>query len=466
MLRIFRHYIPLPTIVVSTVEIIFIFLTFYLSLSRDPAMTSASNQSIYYSLGFAILIFIVMVALGLYNRSIFGKHREMLIRIVLSFCFVLPVFLIAMESIGRYLPKIAVPAPETYLPGMLLGLISVAGTRFLILPMADVRALKKRVLVIGVGDLARRIERLLSSNPNQGFLVVDFVRLSTETPCSVLSYLDEKKLPNGHTLTHIAEEKLVDEIVIATRDRRGLPIDALLDCKLKGITITEYLTFWERENGQIDLEALQPSWLFFSDGFRMNWFPNLIKRLFDVVVSLVFLTLTLPVIGLTAIALRLEGAGPIFYVQERVGLNGRRFPLMKFRSMSANAETDGVPRWATANDQRITHVGALIRKTRIDEIPQVINVLRGDMSFIGPRPERPFFVETLMKEIPYYNERHRVKPGISGWAQINYPYGASVEDARQKLTYDLYYVKNRSLFLDFVILLQTARVILWPEGVR
>jgi sugar transferase (PEP-CTERM system associated) len=282
----------------------------------------------------------------------------------------------------------------------------------------------------------------------------------------VLSYLDEKKLPEGHTLTHIAEEKLVDEIVIATRDRRGLPIDALLDCKLKGITITEYLTFWERENGQIDLEALQPSWLFFSDGFRMNWFPNLIKRLFDVVVSLVFLTLTFPVIGLTAIALRLEGAGPIFYVQERVGLNGRRFPLMKFRSMSTNAETDGVPRWATANDQRITRVGALIRKTRIDEIPQVINVLRGDMSFIGPRPERPFFVETLMKEIPYYNERHRVKPGISGWAQINYPYGASVEDARQKLTYDLYYVKNRSLFLDFVILLQTARVILWPEGVH
>ncbi|MBV8652069.1 MAG: TIGR03013 family PEP-CTERM/XrtA system glycosyltransferase, partial [Alphaproteobacteria bacterium] len=277
-------------------------------------------------------------------------------------------------------------------------------------------------------------------------------------------YLDENSLRN-QSVAQLADEKFVDEIVIASRDRRGLPIDDLLDCKLKGINITEYLTFWERETGQIDLEALQPSWLFFSDGFRMDWLPILLKRLFDVVMSLIFVVLTLPVILVTALAIRLEGPGPIFYVQERVGLYGRRFKLMKFRSMSVNAESDG-PRWAANNDQRITRIGAMIRKTRIDEIPQILNVLRGDMSFIGPRPERPFFVETLTKEIPYYSERHRVKPGISGWAQINYPYGASVEDAREKLTYDLYYVKNRSLFLDFVILLQTARVVLWPEGVR
>ncbi len=450
MLRIFRHYIPLPTIVLSAVEVAFVFFTFYVFHLRSARHAASQHQNLYYSLGFAFSIFMMMVALGLYNRAIFGKHREMLIRIVLSFCFVLPIFIVAMGVIGHYIPWALPPSPETYLPGMLLGLISVTGTRFLILPMIDVGALKKRVLVIGVGELARRIERLVADNANRGFLVVDYIRFGSEAPCIAPRFFDEGRLPEGYPLAQFADEKLVDEIVIATRDRRGLPIDDLLDCKLKGITITEYLTFWERETGQIDLEALQPSWLFFSDGFRMNWFPNLIKRLFDIVVSLVFLSLTMPVMAMTALAIRLEGPGPIFYVQERVGLNGRRFPLMKFRSMSVNAETDGVPRWAAAND----------------EIPQVINVLRGHMSFIGPRPERPFFVETLAKEIPYYNERHRVKPGISGWAQINYPYGASVEDARQKLTYDLYYVKNRSLFLDFVILLQTARVILWPEGVR
>jgi sugar transferase (PEP-CTERM system associated) len=297
------------------------------------------------------------------------------------------------------------------------------------------------------------------------FVVVRFVRVNAEAPRVRSAYVDKEQLTQGRTLARLCEDHYVDEIVIATRDRRGLPIDDLLDCKLDGVNIVEYLSFWEREKGQIDLDALQPSWLFFSDGFRMSWFVNSVKRSFDVLVSLLFLTATAPVIAATAIAIRLEGKGPIFYVQERVGLGGRPFNLMKFRSMSVNAEQEG-PKWAAANDQRITRIGAFIRKTRIDEIPQVINVLRGDMSFIGPRPERPFFVQTLIQEIPYYAERHRVKPGISGWAQINYPYGASVEDAWQKLTYDLYYVKNRSLFLDMVILLQTARVVLWPEGVR
>lgn len=465
MLRIFRHYIPLPTLAISALEIFFLFSAFYIYHFKSGYISGSGQQNFYYSLGFAVAIFMMMFSLGLYNRPIFAKYREMLIRIALSFCFMLPIFMLVTGVINRYLPNAAAPSNETYLPGMLLGLFAVTGTRFLILPMIDVAALKKRVLVIGVGDLARRIERLVSSHANRGFFVVEFVRFGNEGPCIGSKYLDVNSLP-GQSIAQLAEQKFVDEIVIASRDRRGLPIDDLLDCKLKGISITEYLTFWERETGQIDLEALQPSWLFFSDGFRMNWLPLVLKRSFDIVVSLVFVVLTAPVIAVTAAAIRLEGPGPIFYIQERVGLNGRRFPLMKFRSMSVNAETDGVPRWAANNDQRITRIGALIRKTRIDEIPQILNVLKGDMSFIGPRPERPFFVETLAKEIPYYSERHRVKPGISGWAQINYPYGASIEDAREKLTFDLYYVKNRGLFLDFVILLQTARVVLWPEGVR
>ena len=395
MLRIFRHYIPLPTIAISAVEILFLFSAFYIYHVKSVPSPDLNSSDGYYSLGFSVSIFIMMFSLGLYNRPIFARYREMLIRIVLSFCFMLPIFMLFTESISRYIPGAAAPSHQTYLPGMLLGLFAVTGTRFLILPMINVGALRRRVLVVGVGDLARRIEQLVSSHANRGFLVVEFVRFGNESPCIGSKYVDEKQLQKGQSLAALSEAKVVDEIVIASRDRRGLPIDDLLDCKLKGVNITEYLTFWERETGQIDLEALQPSWLFFSDGFRMNWFPNLLKRLFDVFVSMIFVILTAPVIAVTAAAIRLEGTGPIFYVQERVGLNGKRFRLMKFRSMSVNAETDGVPRWAAKNDQRITRIGALIRKTRIDEIPQILNVLRGDMSFIGPRPERPFFVETL-----------------------------------------------------------------------
>jgi sugar transferase (PEP-CTERM system associated) len=466
MLRLFRHYVPLPTIAFAAVELFFLFWSFYVYHSRAARSYGTEAGSVGLSAAFAFSVFVMMFSLGLYSRVIFVRRREMLMRIVLSFCFVAPLFIAGVAIASPYLAPAIPWSQESFLPGMLFGLFAIAGTRFLLLPMINVGALKRRVLIIGVGDYARRIEQLVAANANRGFLVVDYLRLANEAPRIRSNYIDHRRNLGGRSIAQIADEKLVDEVVVALRDRRGLPAGDLLDCKLSGINVSEYLTFWERETGKIDLEALNPSWLFYSDGFRANWYTNLVKRLFDIVVSLIAVAVTLPIIALIAAAIRLEGAGPIFYAQERVGLNGRRFRLMKFRSMSVNAETDGVPVWAATNDQRITRIGALIRKTRIDEIPQVFNVLRGDMSFIGPRPERPFFVETLMKEIPYYNERHRVKPGISGWAQINYPYGASVEDAREKLTYDLYYVKNRSLFLDLVILLPTARVVLWPEGVR
>jgi sugar transferase (PEP-CTERM system associated) len=466
MLRLFRHYVPLPTIAFAAVELLFLFWSFYVYHSRAARSFGIESGSVTLSAAFAFSVFVMMFSLGLYSRVIFVRRREMAMRIVLCFCFVAPLFIGGVAIASPYLAQPLPWSHENFLPGMLFGLFAITGTRFLILPMINVGALKRRVLVIGVGDFARRIEQLVAANANRGFLVVDYLRVANEAPRIRSNYIDHRRSLGGRSIAQIADEKFVDEIVVALRDRRGLPTEDLLDCKLGGINVSEYLTFWERETGKIDLEALNPSWLFYSDGFRTNLYTNLVKRLFDIVVSLIALAATLPIIALIAATIRLEGSGPIFYAQERVGLNGRRFRLMKFRSMSVNAETDGVPVWAAANDQRITRIGALIRKTRIDEIPQVFNVLRGDMSFIGPRPERPFFVETLMKEIPYYNERHRVKPGISGWAQINYPYGASVEDAREKLTYDLYYVKNRSLFLDLVILLPTARVVLWPEGVR
>ena len=465
MLRIFRHYVPLTTVALALVEIGLIFGVFVLSyrLHFPDAAEIPREVATYVSAAWAGLIFLPMFSLGLYNRALFSRRRDMAVRILLSFFLTIPIYLAAAPWLYSLFPDSGgIEFRFPFIRGMALGLLAIALSRFFVLPLISIETLKRRVLVLGIGDLAAKIESLAEGGR---FVVVGYVRVNPEAPRIRGRWLEAEPGTARSSIAQIADQNFVDEVVVATRDRRGLPVDDLLDCKLDGVNIIEYLSFWEREKGQIDLDALQPSWFVFSDGFVFHWFPHFLKRLFDVVVSFLFLLLTAPVMAAAMLAIRLESAGPIFYVQERVGLNGRRFRLMKFRSMAVNAENDG-PRWAATNDQRITRVGAFIRKTRIDEIPQVINVLRGDMSFIGPRPERPFFVDALAKEIPYYLERHRVKPGISGWAQINYPYGASVEDARQKLTYDLYYVKNRSLFLDLVILLQTARVVLWPEGVR
>jgi sugar transferase (PEP-CTERM system associated) len=277
----------------------------------------------------------------------------------------------------------------------------------------------------------------------------------------------DREVRGNLSLAEVAANERIDEIVVALDERRGsLPVKALLNCKLNGIAVTDYSTFWERETCKMDLDALHPSWLIFSDGFVGGSVQLLVKRLFDVAASLLLLLWSLPVLAVTALAIRLDSAGAIFFRQERVGHNGKPFKLVKFRSMRPDAEKDGVPKWADVNDKRVTRIGALIRKTRIDEIPQILNVLRGEMSFIGPRPERPYFVAKLEEVIPYYRERHRVKPGISGWAQLNYPYGASTEDAKEKFQYDLYYIKNCSLFLDLIVLVQTVRVVLWPVGAR
>jgi len=239
----------------------------------------------------------------------------------------------------------------------------------------------------------------------------------------------------------------------------------LLHCKIAGIDVVDYLTFWERETRKVDLDSLQPSWLIFSDGFRQGRLIDAGKRVFDLAVAFALLVIVLPVVLGAALAVFFEDGAPILYRQERVGRDGRLFTLLKFRSMRRDAER-GAPQWARSGDPRMTRVGAVLRQFRVDELPQLVNVLKGDMSFVGPRPERPYFVEELGKSIPFYRERHSVKPGISGWAQVNYPYGASLEDARQKLAYDLYYVKNRTLFLDFLILVQTVRVVLFTEGAR
>jgi sugar transferase (PEP-CTERM system associated) len=268
------------------------------------------------------------------------------------------------------------------------------------------------------------------------------------------------------SLSELAEDLRSDEIVVACEDRSALPVDELLECKLRGIQVIDALDFWEREAGVVEVARGAGAWLALSEGLILRPARRRAKRVIDVAISLAFLTFVSPLCLLVALAISLDSPGPVFYRQERVGLNGAIFKAWKFRSMRVDAESDGAPRWAGSRDDRVTRVGQFIRKVRIDEIPQVLNVLAGEMSFIGPRPERPFFVEQLKKQIPYYDLRHRVPPGITGWAQVNYPYGASVEDARRKLAYDLYYLKRNGLVLDLIILLQTVRVVLFAHGGR
>jgi sugar transferase (PEP-CTERM system associated) len=324
--------------------------------------------------------------------------------------------------------------------------------------------LVRRVLVFGAGEHALAVRRALDrSDPNA--YIVGFYPSPTEEMVKVPT---DRLLSNARSLTDTARSLKVDEIVVALSERRGgaMPLRELLDCKLYGVKVLDLASHFEQTLGQIRLDALRAGWLIFGDGFRQGFFRTTIKRLFDIAFAGLLFVAALPVMILAMLAIAFESGFPIFYRQERVGINGRLFNVIKFRSMRTDAEKDGRPRWASGNDSRVTRVGRFIRKTRIDELPQLLNVLKGDMSLVGPRPERPFFVDQLTREIPFYAVRHSVKPGVTGWAQVRYHYGSSVEDSAEKLQYDLYYVKNHTLFLDLVVLFETVGVVLTGKGAQ
>jgi sugar transferase (PEP-CTERM system associated) len=323
---------------------------------------------------------------------------------------------------------------------------------------------RRKVLVYGSGVQAQSIAALRRRVDQRGFRIVGFVQVPEE-PVEVAP---ERLVTAGGSLRQLARQLEADEIVTAMDDRRrNFPLGELLECRLDGIEITELVTFLERETGKVHIDVLNPSWLIFGAGFRRDALRRYSERIFDVVASTLLLLAASPIMLLTALAIVLESGprAPIFYRQKRVGFRGSEFDVVKFRSMRVDAEKNGAV-WATDNDSRVTRVGTVIRKLRIDELPQILNVLKGDMSFVGPRPERPEFVKQLSESIPYYNERHWVKPGITGWAQLCYPYGASERDAIEKLQYDLYYVKNHSLLFDIMVLAQTAEVVLLGKGAR
>jgi sugar transferase (PEP-CTERM system associated) len=297
---------------------------------------------------------------------------------------------------------------------------------------------------------------------------VSLVGFYPTTSSALLSVASDRVLSTTHSLEDTISRMRVQEVIVAVHDQRGasLPVTQLLNCRVRGTLVTDLSGFFERVTGEVPVDSLKASWLIYGDGFRQGWSRRFMKRSFDMIASSVLLLISGPVMALAAVAIFLEGGRPVIYRQERVGLGGRPFSVLKFRSMCTDAERDGVPKWAASGDARITRVGRLIWRTRIDELPQIFNVLKGEMSFVGPRPERPFFVQQLSEQVPYYGVRHTVKPGLTGWAQVRYSYGASVEDSVRKLQYDLYYVKNHSVLLDLMILFRTFRVVLTGEGAR
>jgi sugar transferase (PEP-CTERM system associated) len=347
----------------------------------------------------------------------------------------------------------------------LFSLIGAGISRGVLVRMRDESLFKRRVLVYGVGQRTAAISSLRRRSDRRGFEIVGFVQPDGES----VAVPPERILDASAGILELCARLDVHEIVVAMEDRRrGFPILGLLECRLAGMEVTELLTFLERETGRVRIDVLNPSWMIFGDGFRRDPLRLFSSRALDLVASAILVILSLPVMLLTMAAIKLEDGwrSPIFYGQARVGLGGQTFTVLKFRSMRTDAERDGQAQWAQKSDPRVTRVGAIIRKLRIDELPQILNVLTGHMSFVGPRPERPQFVAELAQKIPYYVQRHCVKPGITGWAQLCYPYGSSEQDALEKLQYDLYYIKNNTLLFDLAILVQTAEVVFMGKGAR
>lgn len=410
---------------------------------------------------FMIAIMLGLTAMGLHQAHLRESWFGILARQVVGFALgwvglVIVYYLIPMLQMGRGLLLIA----------LIVGFVLLAIVRWLFNQVVDISVLQQRVLVLGAGKRAAIIpQRMRRRADRRGFKLIGFVARADE---EIVVPPEQVLVPDGE-LDQWAFRQDVDEIVVAVDDRRGgLPMDALLSCRQRGIAVTDLSTFIERESGRLQLSLTDPSWLIFSDGFNASSWRQLSKRGFDILMALGLMVPSLPLMILTAMAIMLESGPrqPLLYRQQRVGGRGRLFNVIKFRSMRTDAEADGVARWASKDDNRVTRVGRFIRKARLDELPQLWNVLRGDMSFIGPRPERPEFVDKLSAEIRYYQLRHAVKPGLTGWAQLRYPYGASVQDAEEKLKYDLYYVKNHHLLFDLAILIQTVEVILFGRGAR
>ncbi|MEM7688435.1 MAG: TIGR03013 family XrtA/PEP-CTERM system glycosyltransferase [Pseudomonadota bacterium] len=461
MIRLFKHYIPHAVLLLGLLDLALLVVASEMAwqlrasqIGMDPGPADGRWIPL---VGSAAVVWIAMISVGVYGplalRSLRFAGARLLVAISLGIIALVVIdFLLPGQTFWR----------STLLYAMGFSVLVLVFDRLLLNSFLGSSAFRRRVLVLGAGDRAQRL-RALGDRPESGFAIVSYIAMS-EPERVVEEAIAREAI---HDLGRFVENLGVSEVVLALQERRNsLPLKDLLRIKTKGVHVNDFSSFLERETGRVDLDSVNPSWMIFSDGFSSGrMLSSAVKRLFDIIASLILLTLTFPIIALFALIVKLDSKGPAFFKQERVGLFGESFYLIKLRSMTTDAEKDGA-KWASENDPRVTRVGRFIRKVRIDELPQTWCVLMGQMSFVGPRPEVPQFVDDLQEEIPFYGERHMVKPGITGWAQINFPYGASIEDSRKKLEYDLYYAKNYTPFLDLVTLLQTVRVVLWPEGAR
>lgn len=467
-IRIFKHYLPIPYILLAMVEYWLLIAAVYVAVQlRFPHETiryfDLTDPFLHQSAVFAFIMLCCTLSLGVYEAKLREGFSGVAVRSVVSFfllgsaALTILYYIFPYLQMGRGILSIAV----------VLSLLFCLVSRALFFLIVDSSGLRRKVLVLGTGSRALEVQNLVEApGRNSSCTLVGFVPADSHAT----GVSPERTIEAGEHLLTFCQSNHIDEVVVALDERRknmggGLPIDALLDCKLAGIEVIDAIGFCERELGRIEVNHLDPSWMLYSEGFRYSGFRDFSKRVFDIVISLILLAIVWPFMILTALAVFIDDGAPVLYRQTRVGLNGKHFDLFKFRSMRKDAEKNGAV-WAKQNDDRITRVGAFIRNTRLDELPQIYNVLTGDMSFVGPRPERPEFVGDLSTKIPFFKERHRVKPGLMGWAQLKYPYGASVEDAAQKLRYDLYYTKNHSLLLDILIVIQTVEVVLLGKGVR
>jgi sugar transferase (PEP-CTERM system associated) len=461
MVRIFRHYVPLAALRGAAFDLLLLLLLMLLAVAYqvgglDRAVPVAGGHAMSLAAAMAMLT----GASGLYHHNQHASLARSCARALLVLLVALP---LAWLIFGLL--------PAGFANREIVQFTALAGVSALITRRVFVAhststavGIRTRILIYGAGPAASVVGATLRhADPNAN--IVGYMAGSNESEIAVPAA--DVLAPRG-TLRETAEYLGVDEIVVALTERRSgsMPLRQLLDCKLSGIKVHDLNTHFEKTLGQIRIDYLNASWLIFGDGFNQGTLRTFVKRVFDIFCALLLILVSAPAMLVAALAIKLESRGPVFYRQERVGLEGKSFMVTKFRSMRTDAEKDGKPRWASKNDDRVTRVGQFIRRTRIDELPQLFNVLNGEMSLVGPRPERPFFVEQLTQEIPFYAVRHSVKPGVTGWAQVRYHYGSTVEDSQEKLQYDLYYVKNHTLFLDLVVLFETVGVVLTGKGAR
>jgi len=456
-MQVFNRHVSGKGLTVFSFETILISALMLVAARANGSLDSA--LAALWKIGLATAVFeLCFYYNDLYDLTVVHSRSELLTRVMRA----AGTGAIALGILSIVVPAISV-GHGIFVTSLWLLLIAIPLWRMAFDGLTRDRRLEQRVLIVGTGPIARLVARQINAQHDFGYHIVGCV---TESSDADTDGLDMPLLGTAADVSLLVLRHQVDRVVVSLSDRRGhLPIKELLRAKLSGVRIEDAATTYERISGKILTDGLAPSWLIFSDGFQASRGTRVVKRFVDIVLAAIGLVVAAPLMLLTAIAVWLDSPGPVLYRQVRVGENDRLFTLCKFRSMRRDAER-GKPIWATNNDNRVTRVGRVIRLTRLDELPQLLNVLRGDMSFVGPRPERPYFVQRLAADIPFYAERHAVKPGITGWAQVKYGYGSSVEDAMEKLRYDLYYIKHLSIGFDLTIVIDTVKVILCARGAQ